>query len=297
MLGYRASNGQIKPGRDRNAPVQQMAEVPCGNCRDCRIRRARDWAIRCQHEAQTSKKSCFATLTYNDDEIPDDLSVRKEHWQLFAKRLRKKAGKFRYLATGEYGDDTARPHYHALIFGMDFLDDRYKWRTERRGAHSYDVFRSPTIESVWPYGNIELADATFASISYVARYTVKKLNGQDEMDYLERVSFIGEVWHVAPEFIVSSRRPGLGRDWIKKYWRDVYPCDFVLVEGKKFKPPAYYDNYMKEQHPEVWDAVYRKRIEGANDPAFADEREWARLCTKREWRELRHKAMSTKGKI
>jgi len=36
------------------------------------------------------KRSCFITLTYSDEKLPEDFSVSLREWQLFAKRLRKK---------------------------------------------------------------------------------------------------------------------------------------------------------------------------------------------------------------
>lgn len=50
-------------------------------------------------------------------------TLRKRHYQLFFKRLRKWYGKpIRYFGTGEYGSKTQRPHYHFIIFGLK-LDD------------------------------------------------------------------------------------------------------------------------------------------------------------------------------
>lgn len=62
-----------------------------------------------------------------------------------------------------------------------------------------------------------------------------------------------------PEFITMSRNPGLGQKWIEKYWRDVYPHDRVRMDGKEFTPPEYYDRWLKENQPEVWETVQRQR--------------------------------------
>lgn len=42
-----------------------------------------------------------------------------------------------------------------------------------------------------------------------------------------------------------SRRPGLGLRWVQRFATDVYPADFVLVNGRKCRPPRYYDDVVK----------------------------------------------------
>ena len=62
--------------------------------------------------------NAYITLTYNDDHLPANGSLQPRDLQLFWKRLRKaRTPGIRYYACGEYGDQTARPHYHAIIFG------------------------------------------------------------------------------------------------------------------------------------------------------------------------------------
>jgi len=38
-----------------------------------------------------------------------------------------------------------------------------------------------------------------------------------------------------------SRRPGVGARWLEKFATDIYPDDFVIINGKKTRPPRYYD--------------------------------------------------------
>lgn len=46
-------------------------------------------------------------------------SLNKRDVQLFLKRLRNAGFHFQYFGCGEYGDLSARPHYHLLIFSDD----------------------------------------------------------------------------------------------------------------------------------------------------------------------------------
>ena len=100
------------------------AKVPCGQCIGCRLDRARSWSVRMMHEAQLVDEKCFITLTYDDEHLPADGSLRKSDFQKFMKRLRKEYSDRRisYFMCGEYGEENHRPHYHAVLFGVDFED-------------------------------------------------------------------------------------------------------------------------------------------------------------------------------
>ena len=89
----------------------------------CRIALSREWATRVLHESDYWDHSCFTTLTYNNEHLPKDGSLHKDELQKFFKRLRKYLGdrKMKYFACGEYGDEGHRPHYHAILFGIDYL--------------------------------------------------------------------------------------------------------------------------------------------------------------------------------
>jgi hypothetical protein len=56
-----------------------------------------------------------------------------------------------------------------------------------------------------------------------------------------------------------SRRPGIGRDWIDLYLDDVYPHDYVVVNGKKVRPPKFYDSVLMLERPYEFDEVKDNR--------------------------------------
>jgi len=60
-----------------------------------------------------------------------------------------------------------------------------------------------------------------------------------------------------------SLRPAIGRRWINKWWADVYPRDFVVIDGFKAKPPRYYDKFMDQEHPDMMEDVRQKRYDEA----------------------------------
>jgi len=263
LRAYRARGGSVVFNRvEATGPP---FDLPCGQCRGCRIQRSQEWAVRCVHEAQMHTRydqvlkervpcNAFVSLTYRDEDLPEGGSLDVRDWQLFAKRLRKKFP-FRYFQCGEYGDTNRRPHHHALLFGVDFCDDRYFWRNRR--GHRY--YRSATLEEAWQKGNCEFSDVTLQSAAYVARYCVKKMSNpqaenpdvrfEQEKKFAKYERFddeTGEVYYVRPEFVTMSRDPAIGVSWLKKFRSDVFPSDEVIHEGRRYRTPRRYDDVLDE---------------------------------------------------
>lgn len=234
--------------------------VPCGYCIGCRIDKSRAWTVRCVHEAQTTQEAgepcCFITLTYNDTHVPQDGSVDVVHFQKFIRSLRKRTGKkIRFFHCGEYGEKNRRPHYHACLFGIDFADDREVWQTGR-----YLTYTSEFLAEVWGKGFVTIGELNRETAGYTARYIMKKIVGDLAEDHYKRVDEqTGEIHTIRSEYVTMSRRPGLGLEWIQKYWKDVYPEDRVILNGMRYVPPRYYDEWLKKHQPQVWAEVESKR--------------------------------------
>lgn len=219
--------------------IKEALKLPCGQCVGCRLERSRQWAIRCVHEASLYSQNCFITLTYRDADLPDDHSLSVREFQLFMKKLRKKYGpKIRFYHCGEYGSQFGRPHYHACLFNFDFPDKKI-W-TIREGM---PLYTSDALTEIWGKGFCTIGEVTFESAAYVARYIMKKVNGDAAADHYQYVHpSSGEIIDRKPEYTTMSRRPGIGSDWLDKYIEDVYPHDRVIMRGKKMRPPKFYDN-------------------------------------------------------
>jgi hypothetical protein len=56
-----------------------------------------------------------------------------------------------------------------------------------------------------------------------------------------------------------SLKPGIGSRWLEKWRTDVYPHDYVVVNGHTVKPPRFYDRRYKTQFPDEFDQVQFKR--------------------------------------
>lgn len=232
--------------------------VPCGRCIGCRLEKARQWALRCVHEAKLWDDNCFVTLTYRD--VPPGGSLRPRDFVLFMKRLRKEFGPgIRFFQCGEYGDDLGRPHHHAALFNCHFPDRRH-YRTTPAGDR---LDSSARLERLWGHGLCAVGSLTFESAGYVARYQLKKVTGPGA-----EAHYNGKV----PEYLTMSRRPGIGRGWAERYLGDYYPSDEVVVRGFPSKPPRYYDNILAAKDPVMYRRIVRLRKEAAEADPEAGKR-------------------------
>lgn len=262
LSAYQCADGSIVFYESKRHDTVKSLSLPCGQCVGCRLERSRQWAIRCMHEAQMHTENCFITLTYDDDHLPSDRSLHYRDFQLFIKRLRKRypGRRIRYYMAGEYGENFGRPHWHACIFGFDFHDKKL-WK--RTSANSL-LYRSQDLELLWPFGYSSIGDVTFESAAYVARYIMKKVTGKNASKHYEEIDpDTGEITNRTPEFTKMSLKPGIGYEWYKQYTSDVYPHDYVVVRGKKVKPPKYYDKKYKIDNPYEFDEVLYIREKSA----------------------------------
>ena len=193
------------------------------------------------HELQTTEnnQACFITLTYDDNHLPKDHSLNKEHFQDFLKRFRKSINKqygskineegvrvpvnpIRYFMAGEYGDHSWRPHYHAILFGYDFtepIEYRGELHQERKQLQYLQTdnpyYISSYLSALWPFGNHIITNCTYETAAYTARYVVKKVTGEQAEDHYNRFiwewnEFTGEIYNMQevnlqPEYATMSR--------------------------------------------------------------------------------------------
>lgn len=256
LKAYRAPGGGVVFDSKKGFGDRPL-ELPCGQCIGCRVERSRQWAIRCVHEAQLHKANCFLTLTYDQVNVPRDGSLRVRDWQLFAKRLRKAAGPFRFFQCGEYGELNKRPHFHAAVFGLDFASDRVEIKQTGGGT----LYMSPLLTRIWSNGQAVIGDLTYESAAYIARYVVGKMTGDAAaVEYCRYDSATGESWQVRPPFVTMSRNPGIASDWFEKFRGDVYPSDEVVHKGRRFRPPRFYDSKLDQVELDVLKAKRRAKV-------------------------------------
>lgn len=254
---YPDKDGKRPVSFERPAFSYEVISLACGQCILCRLEYSKIWMIRNMHEAKMHEESIFVTLTYREEQLPAGGSLVPRHFQLFMKRLRKHFGdrRIRFFMCGEYGDSFDRPHYHALLYGCDFDDKRLYSEDD-----GYALFTSDTCDRLWSHGYCVFGDITPENAAYVARYSLKKVNGDGAIEHYSRVCpIMGVEYQVEPEFALMSRRPGIGRDWYDKYRKDTFDNDRVVVGGRVFGVPRYYDMLFEEEDPEAFAVIKENR--------------------------------------
>lgn len=208
------------------------------------------------HEASLHEENSFITLTYADEYLPAGGSLDRRAFPLFMKRLRKECGSVRYFHAGEYGERNGRPHYHALLFGLRFRDQR-EVGVSASGAVA---FESEHLSALWPFGLSQIGSVSFESAQYVARYCVKKVTGAGAAAHYQRVDSQGVIHQLEPEYGTMSRRPGIGAGWLAKYRDEVYRDDSVLCRGASVSPPRYYDKKEAERDEARMEVCKARRL-------------------------------------
>lgn len=218
---YRGGRPQFVPPPPQSAELFTYLDVPCGRCIGCRVRLARDWSIRCALEAQEHDYMSWATLTYDDKHLPragDRPTLDKQHLSGYLKRLRARVHPrtVRFFGCGEYGDQTQRPHYHVILYGLP--------PNERH------------IAGAWPFGYAHVESLTPARIAYTAGYAQKKLEKADPLDWSQVDPETGEVLTPERPFRHVSRRPGIGGAARRhaSSWRDS-----AIFNGKPVPVPRF----------------------------------------------------------
>lgn len=216
--------------------------VPCGKCIQCKKRRAAAWSFRLLQEDRIARTSSFVTLTYDDDHLPrlsnDDSTCKCRYRgdykdlilqdveplptlcrcdvQKFLKRLRKKQfgngrSDIRYYFCGEYGTNTKRPHYHAIMFNADTNCIADSWSLDGSSL-----------------GQIKFGDVGQASIHYVTSYITK----HTDYDCAPRLR----------EFSLMSK--GIGKNYLTPDtvdWHLFNAANYtVFAGGQKNTLPRYY---------------------------------------------------------
>lgn len=245
--------GSLK-GRKEQEFSHDYVLVPCGQCLECRLHRASEWALRCCHEMKSHDRGIFLTLTYNDDNLPSNGTLVKKHVQDFIKRLRRyidyygDGTKIRYLCAGEYGDLFFRPHYHLLVFGYYPSDPRLLHGLQKIGKNS--LFTSPTLAKLWGKGHISFGAITFESARYTCQYALKKQTGENAAYYEER--------GVIPEFMICSNRNGIGYDFVFEH-DNMFERGYLTMNGKKMGIPRYYQKICEREIPDYYATFKEKR--------------------------------------
>ena len=301
--------------------VTDYLSVPCGKCIGCRIDLAKEWAARMVMELPYSTSSWFITLTYNDDFLPlsqfsdsegnkyPSMTLCKKDFQDFMKRLRKRfpGSNIRYYVCGEYGSESLRPHYHAILFNapLDF-EGKSVYSQSREG---FTYYTTPVLNRAWsvyrrdtkewlPMGFALCSPVSYQTCLYVARYVTKKLVGLDAYQY--------QYYKIEPEFSTMSRKPGLGRQWFEDHKSEEDLITYIIRindtsgDPLKFKRPKYFENLYEIEYPELctdMKTVRRKIAEDSISLKLSETDVSYYEMLENEQRELIHRLYLKRGDV
>lgn len=249
-----------KTGATTNGYATQS--FPCGKCLECRKARTNSWFARLTEELKVSKSAHFVTLTYNDIYLPYSdnglISLDYRDFQLFMKRARKlQKSKIKYFLVGEYGAQTYRPHYHAIVFGVENIDE---------------------FLGEWKMGNVHAGTVTAKSIYYTLKYCTKSITeGPDKDPDDDRKR----------EKALMSKGLGLSHltESMIRYYKDDVSRSFSLLGGTTIALPRYYrdkvftdiekvhrmvsiTDYLETRYQRISDPLFPQRVRKMYDKVY-----------------------------
>ncbi len=235
-----------------NQKLQKTVNVPCGKCHHCLQKRRGQWAFRLQQELKTAHTASFITLTYDEDQIPRTEcgwpTLEPKDLQNFWKRLRKYTAyhhqhKIKYLAVGEYGTQTKRPHYHAITFNLP----------------QHLLKNATKLPEIWNKGLTHIGDANDKSILYTLSYLTAG-NRESKKQIIERTQ--RGIDHY-PEFQRQSQ--GIGTNYLTpqqiQFQKNNLNPYIIAEDGKKMSMPRYYKDKIFNKTEKY---LIKKKIEKLN---------------------------------
>lgn len=190
--------------------------------------------MRLSEELKIASSASFLTLTYEDGKVPEldwrietdylpfTQVLKKSDLQKYFKRVRKLTPNLKYYAVGEYGSETKRPHYHAIVFNAD----------------------PEVLAEKWDNGITHQGTVTDESIKYVTKYLINE-------EFIENP--------IKPFAIMSK---GLGKIYLKhatKYHKRNFTLR-VNPEGdnKSLIPRYYSDKIFSKAEKELLSEGFRR---------------------------------------
>lgn len=170
----------------------------------------------------------------------------------------------RYYACGEYGNG-ARPHYHLCIFGWkpSDLDQNFPVSMPSRSELGYNYYNSNFINSCWSdrkgnnKGLAVVAECTWDTCCYTARYITKKLKGKEKLFYAMN--------NIESEFVRMSRNPGIASDYIashKSSYANFLHLYLPTETGShQINSIRYFDDYLDKLYPFDYELLKQNRKE------------------------------------
>jgi hypothetical protein len=215
----------------------------------------------------------------------------------------------RFWGCGEYGSKSGRAHYHVILFNIKIYDKEPD--PQQPISHSGEKqYFSETLQKIWGKGRISFGTVTPESCNYVARYTLKKVNGLKKEEHYSRLlieetidpetgelTFVHNTIQVVQEFSAQTTQPGIGYFFYQQYKNDFLSGDFIVQQGKKgtkqLHVPRYYDKLTAKADEALITDIKNKRKAKAlqNDLRNPLEKTGARREVKQTVRQAKTKSL------
>jgi hypothetical protein len=271
----------------KNPYIKDAVPFGCGQCMPCRINKRRLWTHRIVLESMCHEDSAFVTLTYNNDNLPENGSLSPKDLRNWQKNLRYHADKpLRFFSVGEYGDQSARPHYHAAVFGFPSCSS---------GDVKCPCVSCATLRASWDKGFVYNGTLTKDSAQYIAGYVTKKMTNKNNPKVQEFLN--GR----HPEFARMSNRPGIGApalDTIQQILETEHGCDLlhelndvpdmIEIGGQQMLLGSYLKNKLREKMG-VSDEVKEKKLSFLQEEkieeylSYRQETPWFQALSQKEF--------------
>jgi len=221
-------------------------------------------------------QNTFITLTYEDEHIKTSSEALRDDIQKFFKRFRKSVKKkIRYIYSVEYGSQTLRPHFHAIIFNHDFREQQLVRKTKK----GYPLFTSPELHKLWKYGHHSIGEANVKTAYYIASYALKKHSAVNE-----------ETGEIVSDYMRCSKRPAIGLNYLLKNKKQLVQSEtplprYYLKKLKEIDEQLYrtYEDRSKEKNPQRDDyQKYAKYIINDANPAKGELRSESNVLNQTE---------------
>lgn len=263
--------------KTKNLNATKYGYVPCGKCVECRKAKQDEWKFRLNAEFLKLKKQgwnvAFCTLTYDNKQlphIPKELFKKEEDYKEVACFSRtdvqnwigsvrqyfkyhngfKNGDNIRYFVASEYGSNTHRPHYHAILAWPQRVDYQKMHAVCSHFWNKGFMFpRKPEGDKgMLPF---EVVGDMSKAMNYVSKYACKDVDFEDTVEKLNLNTKM-RIYRDVRSFHLQSKSMGFEiiKDMSDKEKRDVFVHGISFQgDGQVYKIPLYiknrivFDNY------------------------------------------------------
>jgi hypothetical protein len=220
-----------------------IALVPCGQCLNCCVNKARIWTNRIILEACCHGDTSFVTLTFDKYNLPNPPLLSVPLMQKYIKRVRYHTGKkMRYFCVGEYGEGQGErelnPHYHLIMYNIHPVTD---WK------HLAESWKNDDGCLMCEPERLQAVDLTPELARYAAGYVTKKAKDERNQWCFESQKKLH--CEGLREWAIFSK--GLGKEAIKKAryeaWKWDHEINTLRTGGRKYPIGRYLKEFARKK--------------------------------------------------